>query len=49
MEANQENKSWLERPIHPAFPAITREVAIFAIIILVAVISRFYNLGARVK
>ncbi len=48
MEANQENKSWLERPIHPAFPAITREVAIFAIIILVAVISRFYNLGARV-
>ena len=42
-----ENKlhSWLERPIHPALPAITNEVAIFAAIILIAFITRFYNLG----
>ncbi len=45
-----ENKSdsWLQRPIHPALPAITNEVAIFAGIILLAIVTRFYNLGARV-
>ncbi len=45
-----ENKSdsWLQRSIHPALPAITNEVAIFAGIILLAIITRFYNLGARV-
>jgi predicted membrane-bound mannosyltransferase/DNA-binding beta-propeller fold protein YncE len=40
--------SWLERPIHPALPAITNEIALFAGIMLLAVITRFYNLGARV-
>ncbi len=40
--------SWLERPIHPALPAITNEIALFAGIILLAFITRFYNLGARV-
>lgn len=48
MELKKDNSSWLERPIHPGLPAITNEVAIFAIIILVAFLSRFYNLGARV-
>ncbi len=48
MESKKENTAWLERPIHPALPAITYEIAIFAAIILVAVISRFYNLGVRV-
>ncbi|MGA7194186.1 MAG: flippase activity-associated protein Agl23 [Anaerolineales bacterium] len=49
-ETSNENKTlpWLERPIHPALPAITNEVAIFAAIILMAFATRFYNLGARV-
>ncbi|MCJ7435293.1 MAG: TIGR03663 family protein, partial [Anaerolineales bacterium] len=43
------NKSnWLERPIHPALPAITNEILIFAAVILLALVTRFYNLGARV-
>jgi uncharacterized protein (TIGR03663 family) len=46
---NNENKTtWLERPIHPALPAITNEIALFAGIILLAIVTRFYNLGARV-
>ena len=43
-----EKQNWLERPVLPAFPAITNEVLIFAAILLMAVITRFYNLGARV-
>jgi len=42
------SNSWLERPIHPALPAITNETAIFAGIILLAMITRFYDLGTRV-
>src|SRR5687768_12390832 len=45
---NSKLNSWLERPIHPALPALTNEVAIFAGLILLAIITRFYNLGARV-
>src|ERR1051325_11417987 len=46
---NNENKtSWLERPIHPALPAISNEVALFAGILLLAIVTRFYNLQARV-
>ncbi|HXD08432.1 MAG TPA: hypothetical protein VN653_00115, partial [Anaerolineales bacterium] len=45
---NNEKSPWLQRPIHPSLPAITNEVAIFAGIILLAVVTRFYNLGARV-
>src|SRR5687767_12344207 len=45
---NSKMNSWLERPIHPALPALTNEVAIFAGIILLAIITRFYDLGARV-
>ena len=48
MGSQKDNSSWLQRPIHPDLPAITYEVALFTLIILVAVISRFYNLGARV-
>jgi predicted membrane-bound mannosyltransferase/sugar lactone lactonase YvrE len=49
-ETSYENnpRPWLERPIHPALPAITNEVAIFAAIILMAFVTRFYNLGVRV-
>jgi predicted membrane-bound mannosyltransferase/DNA-binding beta-propeller fold protein YncE len=45
-----ENKStkWLERPVHPALPGVTNEIALFAGIILLALITRFYDLGTRV-
>src|SRR5215510_11209186 len=45
---NNEQTPWLQKPIHPALPAITNEGAIFAGIIILAIITRFYNLGARV-
>ena len=48
MEEYRDNRSWVERPLFPTLPAVTIEVVIFALIMLVAVISRFYNLGARV-
>jgi predicted membrane-bound mannosyltransferase/DNA-binding beta-propeller fold protein YncE len=45
-----ENKSnnWLQRSIHPALPAVTNEIALFAGIILLALVTRFYDLGSRV-
>ena len=45
---NNKKTIWLDRPIHPALPAITYEIALFAGIMILAVITRFYNLGARV-
>ena len=45
---NENKTSWLERSIHPAIPAITNEIAIFAGIVILAMITRFYNLEARV-
>src|SRR5688572_28203687 len=41
-------RNWLEKPIHSSLPAITNEIAIFAIIMLIAVVTRFYDLGSRV-
>ena len=43
-----EKTSWLQRPIHPALPAVTNEIALFAGIILLAIVTRFYDLGTRV-
>ena len=40
--------AWLERPIHPALSAITIEVVLFAGIILLAIVTRFYDLETRV-
>ncbi len=40
--------SWLDRPLFTIFPALTREMLVFSLIILLAIISRLYNLGARV-
>jgi predicted membrane-bound mannosyltransferase/DNA-binding beta-propeller fold protein YncE len=40
--------TWLERPIHPALSAITIEVALFVGIILLAIVTRFYDLESRV-
>ncbi|NJC98007.1 MAG: TIGR03663 family protein [Anaerolineae bacterium] len=43
-----EKNTWLQKPIHPALPAITNEIAIFAGIIILALVTRFYDLGTRV-
>jgi len=43
-----QKRNWLERPIHSSLPALTNEIAIFAVIILLAFVTRFYNLGLRV-
>ena len=45
---NNDQTPWLQKPIHPSLPAITNEIALFAGIILLAIITRFYDLGARV-
>ena len=39
---------WLQKPIHPALPAVTNEIALFTAVMLLALITRFYDLGARV-
>ncbi|MBK9782275.1 MAG: TIGR03663 family protein [Anaerolineales bacterium] len=41
-------RNWLERPIHPTLPAITNEVLVFALVILLAIATRFYHLEPRV-
>ena len=48
MPDNPEKHSWLDRPIFSIFPALTGEMLIFALIILLAINSRLYNLGVRV-
>src|SRR5512135_1688696 len=40
--------SWLDRPILSAFPNLKIETVLVAIILILAVLSRFVNLGARV-
>ena len=40
--------SWLQKPIHPSLPAVTNEIVLFAGIILLAIVTRFYDLGTRV-
>lgn len=48
MQAEQmENGSWLDRPLFSQIK-INWEIIIFAFIILVAIITRFYDLGTRV-
>ncbi|MDO8754009.1 MAG: TIGR03663 family protein, partial [Anaerolineales bacterium] len=41
-------RNGLERPIHSSLPALTNEIAIFAVVILLAFVTRFYDLGTRV-
>ena len=45
-----ENKTtpWLHRAIHPALPAVSNEIAVFAGIMILALITRFYDLETRV-
>lgn len=42
-----EKQTWLDRPIFSSLPALTGETLIFVLIILLAIISRLYDLGAR--
>ena len=44
----QVNNSWLDKAPIPNMPWLTLEVLIFAGVILLAIVSRFYDLGARV-
>jgi uncharacterized protein (TIGR03663 family) len=48
IQDSQEKQSWLDRPIFSIFPALTGEMFIFILIILLAILSRLYNLGVRV-
>jgi len=45
---NSKSNHWLQRPLHPALPGITNEIALFAGIMLLAIVTRFYDLGTRV-
>jgi len=45
---DDEKRNWLDRTPIPALPWLTLEVLIFAVVLVLAVISRYYNLGARV-
>ncbi len=39
---------WLEHPLHPDFPRLSRERFLFLLILLLALVTRFYDLGTRV-
>jgi predicted membrane-bound mannosyltransferase/DNA-binding beta-propeller fold protein YncE len=48
MVDNTEKHSWLDRPLFSFFPALTGEMLLFSLVILLASASRLYDLGARV-
>jgi len=45
---DNKNIPWLQKPIHPSLPAVTNEIILFTGIILLAIVTRFYDLGTRV-
>jgi predicted membrane-bound mannosyltransferase/DNA-binding beta-propeller fold protein YncE len=45
---SQESKKWLDRPVHSLIPSITNEIILFSAIILLTIITRFYDLETRV-
>lgn len=45
---NNDKTSWLHKPIHPSLPAVTNEILLFAGVMLLAIVTRFYDLGTRV-
>jgi predicted membrane-bound mannosyltransferase/DNA-binding beta-propeller fold protein YncE len=45
---SDEKQSWLDRTPIPALPWLTLEVLLFAVILLAAAVTRYYELGARV-
>ena len=46
--SDEKTTTWLEKTPIPAIPWLTVEVLIFAGVVILAIASRFYNLGARV-
>jgi uncharacterized protein (TIGR03663 family) len=48
MSEDPKKLSWLERPLSASIPWLTNELVLFGLIVLLAIVSRFYNLGARV-
>ncbi len=40
--------NWLSKPFHPAFPKFSNELALLALVVLLALFTRFYDLEARV-
>lgn len=48
MNSEKSSKTWLDKPISDFLPKLTIENLIIIIIILLALVSRFYILGARV-
>lgn len=46
--SSKNTHSWLDRPVISSYPQIKLEHLLVALIILAAVISRFYNVGLRV-
>lgn len=44
----EQKPNWLERPIHSSLPAITNEIALFILVMLLAIVTRFYDLESRV-
>ncbi len=48
MIETQDKRSWLDRPLFSTLPSFTIEILLFAIIIILMAVSRFYNLGVRV-
>jgi len=48
VKSMESKQNWLESPIHSALPNITKEIVIFAAIILLAIFTRFYDLDTRV-
>jgi len=44
----EQKQGWLARPVHPSLPAVTNEIAIFAGIMILAIVTRFYMLETRV-
>ncbi|PWH16243.1 MAG: hypothetical protein DDG60_04370 [Anaerolineae bacterium] len=45
---NEENRTWLDKTPIPAWPWLTVELLVFAVIILLTIFTRFYDLETRV-
>ncbi|MBN2387753.1 MAG: TIGR03663 family protein [Anaerolineales bacterium] len=48
MNLPADNRDWLDRPLSDRLPALTIEKLLFAVILLLAVVSRLYGLGDRI-
>jgi predicted membrane-bound mannosyltransferase/DNA-binding beta-propeller fold protein YncE len=48
MTTTEEKRPWLDRPLSAYFPSLNIEILLFGLIVILAVVSRFYDLGLRV-